>query len=49
MKQLFTLGILMMTFDSDSPDSNRVEYIGTNNKTAGRIQGETLRWLARVM
>ena len=36
-------GVLMMTFDSDSPDSNRVEYIGTNNKTAGMIQGETLR------
>ena len=36
-------GVLMLTFDSDSPDSNRVEYIGTNNKTAGMIQGETLR------
>lgn len=36
-------GILMLTFDSDSPDSNRVEYIGTNNKTAGMLQGETLR------
>ena len=36
-------GILMMTFDSDSPDSNRVMYIGTDNKTAGKVQGETLR------
>lgn len=36
-------GVLMMTFDSDSPESNRVEYIGTNNKTAGMIQGDTLR------
>lgn len=36
-------GILMMTFDSDSPDSNRVMYIGTNNKTAGMVQGDTLR------
>jgi ribose transport system substrate-binding protein len=36
-------GILMLTFDSDSPDSDRVEYIGTNNKTAGMLQGETLR------
>jgi ribose transport system substrate-binding protein len=36
-------GILMMTFDSDSPDSNRAMYIGTDNKTAGMIQGETLR------
>jgi len=36
-------GILMMTFDSDSPDSDRVMYIGTNNKTAGKIQGDTMR------
>jgi ribose transport system substrate-binding protein len=36
-------GILMLTFDSDSPDSNRVMYIGTDNKTAGMVQGETLR------
>jgi ribose transport system substrate-binding protein len=36
-------GVLMMTFDSDSPDSNRVMYIGTDNKTAGQVQGETLR------
>ncbi len=36
-------GILMMTFDSDSPDSNRVMYIGTDNKTAGQVQGDTLR------
>jgi ribose transport system substrate-binding protein len=36
-------GVLMMTFDSDSPDSNRVMYIGTNNKTAGMVQGDTMR------
>jgi ribose transport system substrate-binding protein len=36
-------GVLMMTFDSDSPDSNRVMYIGTDNKTAGKIQGDTMR------
>ena len=36
-------GILMLTFDSDSPDSDRVMYIGTDNKTAGKVQGETLR------
>jgi ribose transport system substrate-binding protein len=36
-------GVLMLTFDSDSPDSNRLEYIGTNNKTAGMIQGQTMR------
>ncbi len=36
-------GILMLTFDSDSPDSDRLMYIGTNNKTAGMVQGDTLR------
>ena len=36
-------GILMMTFDSDSPDSDRVMYIGTDNRTAGKVQGETMR------
>jgi ribose transport system substrate-binding protein len=36
-------GILMMTFDSDSPDSDRVMYIGTDNKTAGMVQGDTMR------
>jgi ribose transport system substrate-binding protein len=36
-------GVLMMTFDSDSPDSDRVMYIGTDNKTAGMVQGDTMR------
>lgn len=35
-------GILVMTFDSDSPESERVMYIGTDNKTAGSIQGQTM-------
>jgi ribose transport system substrate-binding protein len=35
-------GILVMTFDSDSPESERVMYIGTDNKTAGSVQGKTL-------
>ncbi len=35
-------GILMMTFDSDSPNSQRVMYIGTDNKAAGRTMGETM-------
>jgi ribose transport system substrate-binding protein len=39
-------GILVMTFDSDSPDSKRVMYIGTDNKTAGTVQGQTLAKLA---
>jgi ribose transport system substrate-binding protein len=36
-------GVLMMTFDSDSPDSDRVMYIGTDNTTAGKVQGDTMR------
>lgn len=35
-------GILVMTFDSDSPESQRLIYIGTDNKTAGSVQGKTL-------
>jgi ribose transport system substrate-binding protein len=35
-------GILCLTFDSDSPESERVMYIGTDNKSAGTTQGETL-------
>jgi ribose transport system substrate-binding protein len=38
-------GILVLTFDSDSPDSERVMYIGTDNRTAGEVQGETLNEL----
>ena len=36
-------GILMLTFDSDSPDSDRLMYIGTDNRTAGMVQGDTMR------
>jgi len=36
-------GILMLTFDSDSPDSDRAMYIGTDNRTAGMVQGDTMR------
>jgi ribose transport system substrate-binding protein len=35
-------GILITTFDSDSPNSERLIYIGTDNRTAGSVQGETL-------
>lgn len=35
-------GILVTTFDSDSPNSERLIYIGTDNRTAGSVQGETL-------
>lgn len=35
-------GILVLTFDSDSAESERVMYIGTDNRSAGVVQGETL-------
>ncbi len=35
-------GILVTTFDSDSPNSERLIYIGTDNRTAGSVQGDTL-------
>ncbi len=33
-------GIPVVTFDSDSPDSKRMAYIGTNNFEAGKIAGQ---------
>ncbi len=33
-------GIPVITFDSDSPDSKRMAYIGTNNFEAGKIAGQ---------
>jgi ribose transport system substrate-binding protein len=33
-------GIPVITFDSDSPDSKRMAYIGTNNYEAGKIAGQ---------
>ncbi len=35
-------GIPVVTFDSDSPESKRMAYIGTDNKAAGKVAGETL-------
>lgn len=35
-------GIKVVTFDSDSPDSTRLGYIGTDNVSAGRHMGEVL-------
>jgi ribose transport system substrate-binding protein len=35
-------GILVATFDSDSPKSNRIFYIGTDNKKAGKQCAETM-------
>jgi ribose transport system substrate-binding protein len=33
-------GIPVITFDSDAPHSHRIYFIGTNNRTAGRLGGE---------
>ena len=35
-------GIKVVTFDSDSPESSRLGYIGTDNVKAGRHMGEVL-------
>jgi len=35
-------GVPVVTFDSDSPNSKRLAYIGTDNEGAGRRAGETL-------
>lgn len=35
-------GIKVATFDSDSPKSDRIFYIGTDNKKAGKVCAETL-------
>lgn len=35
-------GIKVITFDADSPDSKRMMYIGTDNKAAGVVMGETM-------
>jgi ribose transport system substrate-binding protein len=34
---------LLITYDSDAPDSNRICYIGTNNYSAGRTRGKLVK------
>ncbi len=41
-------GIKVGTFDSDCPGSKRICYVGTDNKKAGKICGETLQKLAEA-
>lgn len=46
IKRAMAKGIAVVTFDSDSPDSNRLLYIGTDNREAGRVGGrETIKIL----
>lgn len=37
IKRAMVKGIAVVTFDSDSPDSERLMYIGTDNRGAGRV------------
>ncbi|HIE52133.1 MAG TPA: ABC transporter substrate-binding protein [Armatimonadetes bacterium] len=40
INELLESGIVVITFDSDAPESNRYAYIGTNNYEAGKVAGE---------
>jgi ribose transport system substrate-binding protein len=42
IRQARQAGIPIITFDADSPDSERQAYVGTNNKTLGEALGRLL-------
>jgi ribose transport system substrate-binding protein len=42
IKQAIDSGIKVLTFDSDSPKSDRSMYIGTSNESAGETMGESM-------
>ncbi len=42
INEALAAGIKVATFDSDAPNSNRLFYIGTNNKKAGKVCAETM-------
>jgi len=42
IKRAMDKGIAIVTFDSDSPDSDRLLYIGTDNREAGRVAGREM-------
>ena len=42
IKRAMEKGIAVVTFDSDSPESDRLIYIGTDNRAAGRIGGQQM-------
>jgi len=42
IKRAMDKGIAVVTFDSDSPDSERLMYIGTDNREAGRVGGREM-------
>jgi ribose transport system substrate-binding protein len=42
IRRIMQKGVPVFTIDTDVPDSGRLLYVGTNNKIAGRIAGDTL-------
>ena len=42
IKRAMAKGIAVVTFDSDSPDSERLLYIGTDNREGGRVGAKAL-------
>ena len=42
IKKAMARGIAVVTFDSDSPNSQRLVYIGTDNRQAGRVGGQEM-------
>jgi len=45
IKTAISKGIAVVTFDSDSPDSERLVYIGTDNRQGGRVCAEEMKKL----
>ena len=42
IKRAMAKGIAVVTFDSDSPESDRLVYIGTDNREGGRVGGREM-------
>jgi len=42
IKRALADDIMIITFDAPAPSSDQLSYIGTNNKTAGKVAGEKL-------
>lgn len=42
IKKAMDKGIAVVTFDSDAPDSDRLLYIGTDNREGGRVGGREM-------
>lgn len=42
IKKAMDMGIPVITLDTDAPTSDRITYVGTDNKAAGRMAGENM-------